>query len=209
VRHRAHGELPFDATASKRVSCGASALNRARMFSALDCNSDSIVKQRRGHGFAFSRREVPEVCVSFAPSRTEGAGKAGCALHPRSRVQMHKEMRTRAYRSSGGIPAFPARWFYGLYRALLGDRAFLPPSPLRSLLLTNLTPASGCQDHTTSPYATRAFVLRAHRVHRIPPHVRDDREPPLLSGETGGFKSLICPTAKAEYFYLRGWTDFW
>jgi len=29
-----------------------------------------------------------------------------------------------------------------------------------------------------------------------------------LSGETGGFKSLICPTAKAEYFLLRGWTAF-
>jgi hypothetical protein len=34
--------------------------------------------------------------------------------------------------------------------------------------LRNLTPASGCQDHTTSPYASRAFVLRAFRVHRIP-----------------------------------------
>src|SRR5665213_311602 len=28
---------------------------------------------------------------------------------------MHKTMRTRAYRSSGNTPAFPAQWFYGLY----------------------------------------------------------------------------------------------
>src|SRR5450631_3129524 len=42
--------------------------------------------------------------------RTEGAGKAGCALHPRSRVLKWKK-RTRAYRFSGGNPAFPARWF--------------------------------------------------------------------------------------------------
>src|SRR5450755_77411 len=48
--------------------------------------------------------------------------------------------------------------FNGLLRALPGDRAFLPPSPLRSLLLKSLTPASGCQDHTTSPYATVSFV---------------------------------------------------
>jgi len=30
------------------------------------------------------------------------------------------------------------------------------------------------------PSASGAFVCRAIRVHRIPPHVRDDRETPLL-----------------------------
>jgi hypothetical protein len=34
----------------------------------------------------------------------------------------HKTKRTRVYRFSGGIPAFPAQWLYGLYRALPGDR---------------------------------------------------------------------------------------
>src|SRR6266481_1228556 len=38
------------------------------------------------HQFAFSRREAPEV-LHERPSRKEGAGNAGCALHPRSRVQ--------------------------------------------------------------------------------------------------------------------------
>jgi hypothetical protein len=76
------------------------------------------------------------------------------------------------------------------------------------LFLKNLTPASGCQDHTASPSATTAFVIRRHCVHRIPPRVRDDREPPLSSGETGEVKSVICPTAKAEYFSQRGWTGF-
>ena len=32
----------------------------------------------------------------------------------------------------------------------------------------NLTPASGRQDHTTSPSAPAPLVLRHHRVHRIP-----------------------------------------
>jgi hypothetical protein len=27
---------------------------------------------------------------------------------------VHKKMRTRAYRFSGEHPAFPAQWFYGL-----------------------------------------------------------------------------------------------
>ena len=44
-----------------------------------------------------------------------------------------------------------------------------------------LTPAPRRQDHTTSPYASGAFVLRASRVHHIPPRVRDDRDTPLLS----------------------------
>ncbi|SIO42225.1 hypothetical protein SAMN05443247_05156 [Bradyrhizobium erythrophlei] len=70
------------------------------------------------HNFAFSRRDVPESCKSFRPKKTEGAGNAGCLLHPRSRVQNCAKKRTRAYRYSRSIPAFPARWFYGLCRAL-------------------------------------------------------------------------------------------
>src|SRR5438034_2748644 len=55
----------------------------------------------------------------------------------------------------------PCQWLYGLYRALPGERAFLPPSPLRSLLLESLAPASRRQDHTTSPYASAPFVKSA------------------------------------------------
>src|SRR3954471_18189464 len=64
--------------------------------------------------------------------------------------------RTRAYRFSGGNPTFPAQWFYGLLRALPGDQACLTPSP--ALLLADLTPASGRQNHTTSPSASARFV---------------------------------------------------
>ena len=64
----------------------------------------------------------------------------------------------------------------------------------KRLLPANLTPASRRQNHTTSPSASAALVSRSLRVHRIPPRVRDDREPPLLSGETGELVALICPT---------------
>src|ERR1041384_7486968 len=48
---------------------------------------------------ARSARGLPR----FPPSVTEeGAGKTGCALHPRSRVQKADRKRTRAYRFSGG-----------------------------------------------------------------------------------------------------------
>jgi hypothetical protein len=50
---------------------------------------------------------------------------------------------------------------------------------------TNLAPASGRQDHATSPYAAASFVraiiaLTLQRPSHPAPNVRDDREPPLL-----------------------------
>src|ERR1700690_2282723 len=114
---------------------------------------------------------------------------ARCARLPR--VQWVAIERTRVSQVTPEIARHsPRNGFNGFLRALPGDRAFLPPSPLRSLLLKNLTPASGRQDHTTSPSAAafrksrstvlvpvrRSFseggsaslVLRRRRVHRIP-----------------------------------------
>ena len=63
----------------------------------------------------------PRFAQKSRPLKSEGAGNAGCALHPRSRVQNGKRKRTRAYRFSGGTPTFPAQWLYGLLRALPGE----------------------------------------------------------------------------------------
>src|SRR5712692_5975823 len=99
------------------------------------------------------------VHLSLAPM--EGVGNAGCPLHPRPRVHFVLVERTRVTTSTPGSPGIPARnGFNGLLRALPGDRALLPPSSADTVLskpgradLTsaNLTPASGRQDHTTSP----------------------------------------------------------
>src|SRR5438034_7238131 len=87
--------------------------------------------------------------------------------------------RTRAYRFSGGSPTSPAQRLYGLLRALPGGAGLLSPSPLRSLLLTSLAPASRRQDHTTSPYAAEHSPLK-RCIHRIPrPTCRDDGDTPL------------------------------
>ena len=96
----------------------------------------------------------------FAPQESEGAGNAGCALHPRSRVQNCAKKRTRAYRFSGGHPTFPAQWLYGLLRDLPGVSGFLASvafeygtsAPGRADLppkdLTPTTEASGPHDFT-------------------------------------------------------------
>jgi hypothetical protein len=97
-----------------------------------------------------------------------GAGKAGCPLHPRPRVRNETSTRVSHHRFTGITRPSLRNSFNGFFYALPGDRAFLPPSPPRSLLLENLTPASGCQDHAASPSASRALVSRAPRVHHIP-----------------------------------------
>jgi hypothetical protein len=85
---------------------------------------------------------------------------AACAVVESTRVSHHGH--------TGNARHSPRNGFNGFLRALPGDRAFLPPSPLRSLLLRNLMPASGHQDHTTSPSALAPLVLRRQSVHRIP-----------------------------------------
>src|SRR5205823_12049869 len=121
-----------------------------------------------------------------APLRTEGAGNAGCALHPRSRVPKIAHLAHTSIQGSGNTPTSPAQWLYGLLRSLPGERALLPPSLAdRS---ASLTPASRRQDHTTSPYAlahSSALERLNKSVHRIPdPTQRDDRETPLVWART-------------------------
>ena len=79
----------------------------------------------------------------------------------------HIKTRTRAYRFSGSIPAFPAQWLYGLLRDLPGERLFCLRRRARREPLRNLTPAPRRQDHTTSPYVSCAHVPRNPR----PPHL--------------------------------------
>jgi len=76
----------------------------------------------------------------------------------------------------------------------------------RKLPSANLTPASGCQDHATSPSASSALVRSTFRVHRIPPRARDDRETPLRWDGTVGNIGPICASVKQKYFCVRGLT---
>src|SRR5439155_19362431 len=66
----------------------------------------------------------PRFAFSFALFETEGAGKTGCLLHPRSRVRFAQTKMHTSIQGSGNTPAFPAQWLYGLLRALPGERLF-------------------------------------------------------------------------------------
>ena len=81
------------------------------------------------HTSTFSRRDFARVMqIRCLPLKREGAGNAGCALHPRSRVPKIAHLAHTSIQGSGNTPTSPAQWLYGLLRALPGERAFLPPS---------------------------------------------------------------------------------
>ena len=124
-----------------------------------------------GRASAFSRRGLrPSFASTCHPLKNRGRRESRVRAAPAVSCAKWKKTHTsiQVQRRQSG---FPCAMVYGLYRALPGDRAFLPPSPLRSLLPRNLTPASGRQDHTTSPSAhacvrlSQAFASTAsHRA---------------------------------------------
>jgi hypothetical protein len=80
-------------------------------------------------------------------------------------------------------PAFPTQWFYGLYVISPVTGLFCHRRSRGIVSHENLAPASGRQDHTTSPSATSAARLASPpRPPHPMPNVRDDRDTPLLIG---------------------------
>src|SRR5260370_39989440 len=123
----------------------------------------------------------PSFAKTVSPPLTiEGAGNAGRPMRPQPRVRNKKAHEHSHHGHTGNHPAFPAQWFYGLLRALPGDQACLTPSPAR--LLADLTPASGRQNHTTSPYATSAIVFGAAASTASRPALMTLRNAPLRDG---------------------------
>ena len=154
-------------------------------FVAFAPRNDDPVSNR--HTSTFSRRDAPELCRKLLPPKTEGVGNAGCPMHPQPPVQQKSTgVEATGPPDSPGIPA--RNGFNGFLRALPGDRAWLSPSPgaVYCAELDASVGASGPHD-----FAVRLSAVRQRHchVHRIPPRVRDDREPPPCgTGQRGKVK---------------------
>src|SRR6202047_782160 len=84
---------------------------------------------------AFSRHELPELCVSLSLKK-EGAGNAGCALHPRSRVQICAKENAHQHTGSAEALRHSLRNGFTAYFALSPEnRALLSPSSANSRLI--------------------------------------------------------------------------
>jgi hypothetical protein len=149
--------------------------------------TDSIVKQppSRRHNSAISPRTRARFGLENLPPRNQRAQGMPGARCARSLAWMGLTVTPWSPRCAG----------------LVSHRR------LRKLLSTSLTPASGCQDHTAWPPASALPVSQHSRVHRIPPRVRDSREPPLLIEAGHNRYSSDLQKQEAEYFSKRGWTN--
>jgi len=136
---------------------------------------------------------------AFAQLRAQGMPGAQCARSLACKINKAHEHSHHGH--TGNHPAFPAQWFYGLLRALPGDQACLTPSP--APLIADLTPASGRQNHTTSPSASARFVKRTARVHRIPPRVDDVAQRPSFGTGRDGYASDL-GQVKTNIFLISG-----
>jgi hypothetical protein len=117
----------------------------------------------------------PRFAAASPSLRTEGAGKAGCRLHPRSCAKKTHEWTTG---STGSFRLSPREWFTAYFVFSPVSRALLPPSPCGSQMHPgpgrvdaspqDLTPASGVR------------TIRLRRPRPSPPKVSPDLVP---SGE--------------------------
>ena len=160
-------------------------------------SSDSFFKQRhvRRHSFAFSRHAAPEVCKFIGPQKREGAGDpqeraqgrpgARCTRGLACKKVQKTHTSIQVQRRQSGLPcAMVLRlisrspWRPGCVATIAARMSACRAVRADIAFQRNLTPASGCQDHTTSPSASRAVRQRRIRVHRIPSRICDDRERP-------------------------------
>src|SRR5664279_3512932 len=128
--------------------------------SGEDCFASLAMTAR--YDSAFSRRCAPELCQILRLENQRAQGKPG-ARCTRSLAWCVKNTRVSHHRFTG-TPSLPCAMVLTAYFALspvTGLSCHRRPQEAckklaRSLLLKNLTPASGRQDHTTSPSADKA-----------------------------------------------------
>ena len=140
----------------------------------------------------FSRRDAPELCWNFGPRKQRAWG---CRVPDAPAAPCATKSTGVEATGPPDSPGIPARnGFNGFLRALPGDRALLSPSSTDHS--ANLTPASGRQDHTTSPSASASFARALSCTDTVAStasrtNVRDDREAPLKWDGTRGILVLI------------------
>ena len=112
-------------------------------------------------------RMASGLCVACRPRRDEGAGKTGCTLHPRSRVQLRTEDAHTSIQVQAEHPGLPCAVALRLTSCSPRRTALLPPSPPRSFASLGLNASTA----TSGPldFAVRIRRLRLVR-HQRPPH---------------------------------------
>ena len=141
---------------------------------------------------AFSRCEfAPELLYASPSELKEGAGNAGCPMHPQPRVRLVVGVCTRVFTAeapdTSGIPHAMVLTAYTCSPRGPGSFAPVIPEKLASQELNASVGAPG-----PHAFAVRVIVARLATPRR-PPHpasyVRDDRDTPLLWRRDSGKKA--------------------
>jgi hypothetical protein len=127
------------------------------------------------HEMEYLQTQLCDLAASFAralpsDSLPSHQGRRECQAPdaPDSRVCDGGKQKAHALvRSHRNHPAFPAQWFYGLFRALPGDRAFLPPSSPEKLASQELDASVGASG--PHDFAVR-LTRHSSKAHQRPPH---------------------------------------
>jgi hypothetical protein len=115
----------------------------------------------------------PGFAKQFVPPKVRGRRECRAPVAPAA-LRANKESTQASHHGhAGNVRHSPRNGFNGFLRGRPGDRALLSPSSVRcASIVTNLTSASGCQAHTTSPSACpRIRLVRDKRPPHLPPHV--------------------------------------
>jgi hypothetical protein len=101
------------------IASASKAIRNVNRGDGLDCFVACAPLRKR---FAFvagndasprSRALTAPELLSQSPPK-EGAGNAGCPLHPQPHVQVKEARKCSHHRFIGNHPTLPAQWFYGL-----------------------------------------------------------------------------------------------
>src|SRR3954467_2538821 len=116
--------------------------------------------------------------VSVPPSwKAEGAGKTGCALHPRSRVHLAQQNAHTSIQVQRRTPGLPCAMVLRLIRGLPGEASSIA-TIASQISPQGLTPAFGRRNHTTSPSASATLVFVTSAATASHRNVRDDGRRP-------------------------------
>src|SRR5216684_4822431 len=174
----------------------------------------------------------PRFAFIFRPRRGRGECRVPAAPAA-SRALCSGRTHTSNNEYTGIARHSRTQWFYGVCRALPGDRALLPPSSADRFCLSPVGPtqlreldtsvgASGPHDFAVRSNISRQHAgdrsriqepaLRSHRAQNAAastasrPYVRDDHDTPLLWGGMRKVLDVIWGVRKQKYFCKGGWT---
>jgi len=154
--------------------------------------------RRQTHTRILATWFLPELFKSFAPRKEEGAGKAGCALHPRSHVQCASQENAHEHTGSAEAVRPSLRNGSTAYFALSPVTGLSchrrPCEALASQGLDTSVGVSGPHDFAVRVGAVR---YRHFRVHRIPSRVSwRSRAAPLVGTRPESYAGDLPPGSR-------------